>query len=59
VIRQKKMRLPLAICLAMIAGFTVQNLGILLIIFLPPRVPSTFFLVQCMRQLGIGAEAVA
>jgi hypothetical protein len=50
VIRQKKMRLPLAICLAMIAGFTVQTWNSPHY-FSPATGALYILLVQCMRQL--------
>jgi len=58
VIRQKKMRLPLAICLAMIAGFTVQTWNSPHY-FSPATGALYILLVQCMRQLWHWRRAVA
>jgi hypothetical protein len=50
VIRHKKMRLPLAICLAMIAGFAVQTWNSPHY-FSPATGALYILLVQCIRQL--------
>ena len=50
VVRQKKMRLPVAICLAMIAGFAVQTWNSPHY-FSPATGALYILLVQCIRQL--------
>jgi len=50
VVRQPKMRLPVAICIAMIAGFAVQSWT--LPHYFSPAVGALYILLaQCMRQL--------